>query len=213
MSLRSPRLVVAEGYDRIAERYLSWGGGSDIKDAMLRELMQHIPAGGTVLDLGCGAGIPVASTLAERMSVTGVDISRRQIELARQHVPSGRFIEADMTDVAFPAASFDAVTAFFSLTHVPREQHADLLQKMADWLRPGGLLLASLGTTDTSGCVDPDWLGVPMYFSHYGAEEYRIILRALGLLPVFDQEITHHEDGHPVSFLWVILKKPALGPA
>ena len=40
-----------------------------------------------VLDLGCGAGVPIARRLAERYKVTGVDISERQIMLVRRNVP------------------------------------------------------------------------------------------------------------------------------
>jgi hypothetical protein len=40
-----------------------------------------------------------------------------------------------MTTIEFPARAFDAVSAFYSITHVPRDEHARLLQKIAGWLR------------------------------------------------------------------------------
>ena len=77
-----------------------------------------------MLDLGCGAGVPVTRWLADRgFAVTGVDVSAKQLELARTYVPEGTFIKADMTEVVFGPESFDAVVAFHSIIHVPRTEH------------------------------------------------------------------------------------------
>src|SRR4026208_1130477 len=117
-----PREVVARGYDEVAERFLEWSTlrPSEARLAYLRRAVELIPAGARVLELGCGAGIPMTAALAEDRDVTGVDISARQIELARENVPAATFVHSDMTTLEFEAASFDAVVAFYSLTHVPR---------------------------------------------------------------------------------------------
>ena len=52
---------------------------------------------------------------------------------------------ADMVSVSFPIASFAAVTAFYSITHVRRAEHAAMFKRIAKWLKPGGIFLASLG--------------------------------------------------------------------
>ncbi|HVI35602.1 MAG TPA: hypothetical protein VM684_05190, partial [Gaiellales bacterium] len=56
----SRKQLVESGYDRIAERYLSWAGGIDDsgRARMLDLLLERLPPGGDVLDLGCGAGVP-----------------------------------------------------------------------------------------------------------------------------------------------------------
>jgi len=56
-----PKQVVAAGYDVMAERYLAWSGLRP-SAARLRYLAlanELIPAGASVLELGCGAGLPV----------------------------------------------------------------------------------------------------------------------------------------------------------
>ena len=75
-----------------------------------------------------------------------------------------------MTDIDFDRASFDAVIAFYSITHVPRQEHGMLLRRIAGWLKPGGVFFASLGVRE---CDDwsGEWLGTEMYFSHYDADE------------------------------------------
>lgn len=141
-----PRITVAQSYDQIAEIYLRRFGNSAVRQFWLDQLIARLPSGVRVLDLGCGAGLPVARNLQDRgFVVTGIDGSRRQIELARGNAPGATFIEADMTSAEFAAASFGAVTAFYSITHIPRDLHSGLFLHIASWLQPGGILLASLG--------------------------------------------------------------------
>ena len=76
-----------------------------------------------------------------------------------------------MTAVVFPPASFDAVVAFYSLTHVPRDDVPPPLGRIREWLRPSGVLIATMGVEDDPGGIEHDWLGVDMYFSHFSATE------------------------------------------
>jgi hypothetical protein len=51
-------------------------------------------------------------------------------------VPRATFIHGDFANLDFSRGSFDGVAAFYSITHVPREQHADLFGRIASWLKP-----------------------------------------------------------------------------
>jgi SAM-dependent methyltransferase len=205
-----PKRVVADGYDRIAERYSAWTG-SELRGPRARYvgmLRERLPAGAAVLELGCATGIPVTRVLAERFAVTGVDISPRHVELARRNVPGAEIVLGDMTALALPAARFDAVVAFFVITHVPREEHAALFASVARWLRPGGLFVASLGAGDDPGTVEDDWLGAPMYFSGNDAETGKRQVREAGFEILSADEIAEDEDGVPVTFLWIVAQRP-----
>ena len=95
-----------------------------------------------MLDLDCGAGVPVARALAaDGFAVIGVDVSDVQIARARRLVPAARFLRADATRVELPAAAFDAVVCLYVLIHLPLEEQPALLGRIAGWLRPGGRLL------------------------------------------------------------------------
>jgi SAM-dependent methyltransferase len=132
-----------------------------------------------------------------------------QVERARRNVPGGRFLVADYTRLELPPESFDAVAAILTITHVPREEHAGLLRKIHGWLRPGGHFLASFGVGDLEGDVDGDWLGAPMYFSHFDAETNRRLLREAGFELIVDEIVEQDEGEHGVArFLWVIAAKP-----
>ena len=205
-----PKRVVAAGYDTMAERYLAW---SDLRPsaARLRYLALAdalIPAGADVLDLGCGAGIPMTATLAVGRTVTGVDISAAQIALARANVPSATFLEADLTTLDFPSGRFDAVVAFYSLTHVPRAEHAALFRRIRSWLRPGGVFVASLGVEDSPDEVEADWLGVDMFFSHFSARVNRRLVAEAGFEIERADVVTEPEDRHDARFLWVVARAP-----
>jgi len=146
--------------------------------------------------------------LAERFALTGMDISTRQIELARRNVPGATFIHGDMTRVRFPPASFDGVAAFYALTHLPHGELPGLLKSIGKWLRPGGLLVASMGAGLDQGTVERDWLGAPMYFSGYPVEDSLCFVEQAGLQMTTAKVEIIYEKGAPKSFLWVVARKP-----
>ena len=118
----TPQRIVAAGYDVIAERYQAWSGDrpSAARRTALAMALAAIPPGAEVLELGCGAGLPMTAALAEGRDVTGLDISAAQVALATRNVPAARFQHADLIAYTRPPASIDAVVAFYVLTHVPR---------------------------------------------------------------------------------------------
>ncbi|HSL10716.1 MAG TPA: class I SAM-dependent methyltransferase [Actinomycetota bacterium] len=163
-----PRAIVRSGYDAIAPRYLRERLAlvSEAERTFLRDVLDAVPPGAHVVDLGCGPGVPFTEALAEGRSVIGVDLSREQLRLARRAVPSARLVQGDMVTIAFRARSLDAVTAFASTGHVPSELHPRLYRSIASWLRPGGVFAAQLPTGANPEEFDDDWMGAPMYFSH-----------------------------------------------
>ena len=146
-----------------------------------------------------------SSDLAGSFAVVGVDISAGQIARARWNVPGAQLLRADLREVDFRPASFDGVCALYSISHVPRDDHAALFASVRRWLRPGGVFLASLGSGDLASWSG-EWLGVPMFFSSYSATENRRLLAAAGLEAVLDEVVTMREPEGDAAFLWVICR-------
>ena len=198
-----PRDIVESGYDAIADRYAeairAGRGPATYFRGFLARVLELIPEGGTVLDLGCGAGL-VTADLTTRARVVGVDISPGQLELARRNAPAATFVRADMVDLAFAPASFDAVVAFWTLIHVPREVHASLFARIHGWLKPGGLFAGTFGSGDNPAEHLPDFYGAPMYWSHFDGGTNRGLLRDAGFDLVQADEI--EDEGE--TPLWVI---------
>ena len=190
--------LVRRGYDALSYHYRRDDAEEGRYAPWLAELRARVPAGGSVLDLGCGCGVPVARSLAAAgYQVTGVDISDVQIERARRLVPAGTFIRADASTVAFPAASFDAVVCLYALVHMPLAAQPGLLQRAAGWLRPGGWLLTVTGLRAWTGTED-NWLGGPatMWWSHAGADSYRAWLEQAGLRVTAQELVPGGDGGH-----------------
>jgi SAM-dependent methyltransferase len=132
------------------------------------------------------------------------------VRLARRNAPRAVFLRADMASVAFRPASFDGVVAFYSLIHVPRVHHAGLVARVRRWLRPGGVLVASLGWHDLPVGTNPDWLGGgPMHWSFFDAQTNLRLLGEAGLEVEEARVVPQVEDEVKVSFLWVVAHKPA----
>jgi SAM-dependent methyltransferase len=205
---RNPKEIVARGYDAIALRYAEWAGRVDSPAlAWVRDLDARLPDGASVLELGCGRGVPATRELARRHRVTGVDISAVQIELARHHVPEASFVHADATELDVAAGSLDAVVALYLFGHVPRDEQRDLIARVGTWLKEGGLLLGTFGAGEPGEDVDEDWLGARMYFASLGGDSYLRLLRECGLEPLRDEVVVQREPGHgDVAFRWVLAR-------
>ena len=208
-----PKRLVARGYDRIAERYLEWvqNESSEARERYTQVLLEGLPAGARVLDLGCGAGLPTTRALCERFRVVGVDLSARQVALARTNVPAAKFMQGDITRLGLRPKSVDGVCAFFSIIHVPREELPELLRDIAAWLRPGGLFVATLGAHAHEADYADDFLGAPMYWSSYDAAINSRLVEEAGLRILTARQETVVEFGDPATFLWVVARQDASG--
>lgn len=199
--------TVRAGYDALGKRFGEWAErvDGDPWERFLDDLAARLPENGRVLDLGCGDGTKIAR-VAERFDLVAVDLSEEQLRLARPRLRGATLLCADLAALDFDPGSFDAVTALYSIVHVPREEHAALFQRIARWLKPGGFFLASLahvGGPDRTY----EWLGVDMFFSAFDAETNRRLVRDAGFELLVDELVFMNEPHGEVAFLWVLGRK------
>lgn len=142
-----------------------------------------VPAGGRVLDLGCGSGAPIARRLAERGArVTGVDSAPAMIAAARAALPSHAFVCADMRMVSSAAlgqASFDGVLAWHSFFHLTQADQRALLPRLAGFCASGAPLMFTSGPR--AGVAIGSMDGAPLHHASLSRVEYRRILGRAGL--------------------------------
>ena len=88
--------------------------GSLFERPWLDRFLKLVPAGGSILDLGCGAGMPIAGYLIEQgYRVTGVDSSAPLLDLSRQRFSGQEWILGDVRRVDL-GGRFDGVLAWDS---------------------------------------------------------------------------------------------------
>jgi 2-polyprenyl-3-methyl-5-hydroxy-6-metoxy-1,4-benzoquinol methylase len=101
----------SNGYEEVAERFMS-ARNPRTGAAIVREWSHKLPPRTTILDLGCGHGVPISQTLIEEgFTVFGVDASPTLIEAFRKRFPNA-FAECSAAeDSEFFERTFDGVVA------------------------------------------------------------------------------------------------------
>ncbi|CAN9322632.1 unnamed protein product [Alternaria alternata] len=194
----APEDIVEHAYDHIAQWYLEWVE-SDMspRQRYTKKLLDRLPPSPSVLELGCGPGVPVLNMLVDRGAhVTANDISAKQIEMAKA------------------PESFHGTLSFYILFHLPRSQLKDLLAKIYRWIKPGGLFVFNLAGIDEEE-IHGEMMGYGMFWSSYGMQENRDILQDIGfeLLEVEkvkagDGKLEEHEPDYESEFVWMMARKP-----
>jgi len=204
-----PKEIVRAGYDAIAARYAEWSASFESPvGAWLARFTERVPSDARVLELGCGGDNPSTLELAGRYDYLGVDLSAGQLARARRELPDARFLEGDATTLELEPDTFDGVVSLFMLGHVPRAEQGPLLRRISGWLRPGGWLLATMGTAAADDVVERDWLGAPMFFASFDEETNRRLLADAGLNALEARVVPFEEPGHGlVHFMWVLAQK------
>jgi ubiquinone/menaquinone biosynthesis C-methylase UbiE len=194
------RNLVKEGYDKIAEEYQANRHVFDHKKE-LKEFASLLPENARVIDVGCGAGVPVAKFLVESgFTVVGIDFSAKMLELARKNVPQAKFIKKDITRLDFVDDSFDGLTAFYSIIHVPREKHSLLFRNFNRILKPNGIMLATMGP-DEWEAIDT-YYGIKMFWSQYSPEKSLQLVRDAGFGVISDRILVRGKETH----YWILAR-------
>jgi cyclopropane fatty-acyl-phospholipid synthase-like methyltransferase len=177
--------LVREGYDKVASAYLA--SRDRLKSGKyIQQLLKYLPKNSIILDLGCGAGVPVDDVLLKAgHQVIGLDISREQIKLAGKLCPRGQFIVGDIQDLEMGQYEVQAVVSFYTIFHVSRNKQQDLLEVMASFLPKGGMMLVTMGDREFEGAHDLH--GAPMWSSQFGTTKNRKMVESVGFRIITDE--------------------------
>jgi cyclopropane fatty-acyl-phospholipid synthase-like methyltransferase len=208
--------VLKNSYDSIAEQWHANFRGQAYVDrtlAYVDRILDGLPTGAKVLDLGCGTGNPIAKHMADRgFCVVGVDQSSELLKIAETIVPDARLVHADIVDVELEEG-FAAAVAWDSIFHVERKHHAAIFKKLANSLNAGGRLLLAVGGSDAADAPesDPDhqgftseMFGHTFFYSGYAPMVARELLQAAG----FEIELWEIDDPTSKGHIAAIARKP-----
>ena len=117
-----------------------------------------------VLEIGCANGRDASEIVKRTKNYLGIDISDKFIEIAKKHISQGRFEVADIESYEFPE-NLDAVFAFASLIHIPKESFTKVLKKIYRSLNTGGVVRLSMKHSDSyREVVKEDEFGTRTYY-------------------------------------------------
>ncbi|MEM9217612.1 MAG: class I SAM-dependent methyltransferase [Cyanobacteria bacterium P01_F01_bin.150] len=132
------------------------------------------------LDVGCGCtGRFIDLLLSEGFTPEGVDISDEMIKLAQKRHPSIKFHQKDICEWELPQ-SYDFITAWDSIWHIPLHQQKRVLSKLISSLNPNGVFIFSCGGTDAQGEHRDDFMGPEVYYSSLGINGFLELFISLG---------------------------------
>jgi len=125
---------VAKSYD--GERFSTWYGRlahAIEANALASAASKYFQASGTLLDIPCGTGRLFPVLLSAGLRVTGGDISEEMLEVARQKFAGNSLVsfqKIDAEKMAFPDKTFDYVTSYRLMCHLPPEVRTRVLNEM-----------------------------------------------------------------------------------
>lgn len=165
---------VYESYEEIVH----WFDDARTKTLMeaqyLNLIEKAIPAGGSVLDFGCGTGEPIAQFfIAKGFKVTGVDGRKKMIELCKSRFPNEQWIVSDMREINLNQ-QFDVALAWHSFFHLDQDNQRKMFKIFTTHTKSGGILAFTSG--EEEGEVWSDNGGQMLYHASLSTKEYKKLL-------------------------------------
>ncbi len=164
----------------------------------LARFISLLPAGGTVLDIGCGSGQPIARHLLERdFTVVGVDSSPSLIDICRNRFPQAEWLVADMRKLSLNRR-FAGLIAWDSFFHLSYEDQRSMFALFRAHAASGAPLMFTSGPKH--GEAIGSFHGDPLYHSSLSPSEYESLLATNGF-KVLHHEIEDPDCGHHTIWL------------
>jgi SAM-dependent methyltransferase len=169
----------------------AYAGREIAKHQRLSRFLALLPPGGTILELGCGAGADSAQMLAAGFDVSPTDGSPEMASEASRRL--GRPVETLLFHDLSKVEAYDGVWANACLLHVPRSKLAQVLALIWRALKPAGHFYASFKAGEADGrdtlnryynYPSPDWLRT----NYSSAGSWRSLSIETGKVRGFDNE-------------------------
>lgn len=143
---------------------------------VIKKLKKNI----SILDLGCGNGIPIAKTAQKYASTyVGVDSSKVMADEFTANIPDSKIIIASMDEINFNQSTFDLIIGFGSVFHLPPERQKNALLKAAKILSQNGVLMFT--SSKDEGFCTGSVAGVSVPHWSLGETKYIELLEKAGL--------------------------------
>lgn len=210
MGHKKPTMDLKSTYNKIARDWVRdhhqdswWVSGTDT-------YLSFLPPNASLLDIGCGAGEKSKYLLGKGYKVTGIDFSEEMLAIAREQVPTGKFIVGDIMQSLDLHESFDGIFAQAVLLHIPKDAIIEVLKNIIAPLTPGGYFYAAVKETRQGGpdeaiLKENDYgYEYERFFSYFTVSELKGYLQDIGMEMVYDSVTTSGKT----NWIQVIARKP-----
>lgn len=184
----------SNGYEGVAAQFMAERQRSPVGVATVRRWARLLPKGASLLDLGCGSGVPISEALMNAgLEVYGVDASPTLTAAFRRRFPQAQVACEAVEASPFFGRTFDGIVAVGLMFLLPADVQRRLIHKVARALNPSG---AFVFTSPAQVSTWTDVLTGRQSLS-LGAAEYKAVLSEAGLSLVgghVDEGDNHYYD-------------------
>ena len=132
----------SNGYEALAAEFIARRGKSLIGVDTVRAWARSLTPGTSILDLGCGHGVPVSMDLLRSgFAIYGVDASPTLTAEFRRRFPQAQVACERVEDSRLFSRSFDAVIAIGLMFLLPADTQRSLIRRVARAMNSGGRFL------------------------------------------------------------------------
>ena len=180
----------SNGYEAVSEEFLARRGDSTTRSSAIgvkevRKWAKTLPRGSSVIDLGCGPGVPITVVLVEEgLQVFGVDAAPSFVAAFQRNLPGIPIVCESVLESRCFDRTFDGVLSIGMMFLLKADEQRSLIRRFAGILVPGGRLLF------TSPAKPAVWNDVMTGLESIslGAEEYKELLGAAGISVIEEYE-------------------------
>ncbi len=183
-------------YNQIYEWYLDTRNTVTGVESVL-SAFDGLKKGSTVVDLGCGTGLPLATALTSMgLRVIGVDSSSRMINAFKNNLPNAKTKLIKLQDYTFPKTKISGVLCWGCLFHLSPDDQIKVIRNVFSSVTCGGRFLFT--SAKEKDCRTGEMDGVTFEYYSLGSEKYNEIARNAGWRLMHESE----DEGKNYEYLF-----------
>jgi 2-polyprenyl-3-methyl-5-hydroxy-6-metoxy-1,4-benzoquinol methylase len=201
---------MSTSYDQIASQWIKHRTqlpplDQTLFDAFIKQLPKHAH----LLDLGCGSGFPIHKLMLDNgFSLLGIDSSKALLKHAQTHLPQGCFELQNLTDIKL-TRTYQGIILWDALFHLPRHEHAPLLQKAFAALEPNGVMILSSGGSETDIPAFRDFMfDVEFHYDAHTITALKDLCTSIGFEIMQFEALNKPDGGRDKGRIGLLLRKP-----
>jgi ubiquinone/menaquinone biosynthesis C-methylase UbiE len=216
MKLKEINELTKAAYDKTANKYhINFKDEVSQKEydrLLLDKFSSLFGSSSIICDAGCGPSSQAGRYLHKKgYSVTGIDISPKCVELAKEYNPGMDFRTADIMNTGFRNDTFDGIVSYYSIIYTPKEHIRSIFSEFHRIMKPEGYLFVVVKKGTKEGIIDDEWYeGNKVFFTYFLESEINKYFNEGGFSVVYSDVRKPYDFEIDVDRIYTIGKKKKL---